>query len=153
HFRSHADMAGELLEYDRRNVLVVDWGGGTLDLTLCRLDGGHVTQFHNSGSWEVGGDRFDQAIREGVIERFCKPTGIGASREIHPDARLRLRHDSERNKIALSTRSSVRFYRPGFFRDPDGTLEYLLTREEMEEMTRPIVEAGMTRVRALLESA
>jgi molecular chaperone DnaK (HSP70) len=153
HFRSHADMAGALREYDRRNVLVVDWGGGTLDLTLCRLDGGQVSQFHNSGSWDVGGDRFDEAIREGVIERFCNKTGIGAASEIHPDARLRLRHDSETHKIALSTRSSVRFYRPGFFRDPDGTLEYQLTREEMEEMTRAIVQAGMTRVRALLDSA
>ena len=153
HFRSHEDMDATLREYDRRNILVVDWGGGTLDLTLCRLDGSQVMQFHNSGSWEVGGDKFDEAIREGVIERFCNNTGIGADSEIHPGARLRLRHDSERNKIALSTRSSVTFYRPNFFRDPDATLEYMLTREEMEEITRPIVQAGMTRIKALLDSA
>jgi molecular chaperone DnaK (HSP70) len=153
HFRSDEDMAGALREYDRRNVLVVDWGGGTLDLTLCRLNGGQVTQFLNSGSWEEGGDKFDEAIREGVIERFCNKTGIGADSEIHPDARLRLRHDSEQRKIALSRRSSVRFYRPGVFRNPDATLEYLLTREEMEEMTWPIVRSGMDRIRALLDSA
>jgi molecular chaperone DnaK (HSP70) len=153
HFRSHEDTAGALREHDRRNVLVVDWGGGTLDLTLCRLSGGQVTQFLNSGSWEEGGDKFDEAIREGVIERFCNKTGIGAGSEIHPDARLRLRHDSERSKIDLSTRSSVTLYRPGFFRNPDETLQYLLTREDMEEMTRPIVQSGMDRIRALLDSA
>ena len=152
HLRSHKDMASALYEYDRRNILVVDWGGGTLDLTLCRLNGGQVTQFHNSGSWEVGGDKFDEAIREEVIKRFCNENGIGADSEIHPDARLRLRHDSEQHKIALSTRSPVTFYRPGFFRNPEATLEYRLTREEMEEMTRPIVHAGMTRIRALLDS-
>jgi molecular chaperone DnaK len=146
-------MAAALREYDRRNVLVVDWGGGTLDLTLCQVNGLRLLQRRNSGSDDVGGRHFDEAIRNGVIEQFCKQAGIDAGSEVHADARIRLLHDSEENKIALSTRSSITFYRQGFFRNPDATLEFRLTREAMEEMTRPIVQAGMGRITELLESA
>jgi molecular chaperone DnaK len=153
YFRSSSDMAALQRRYNRRNLLVVDWGGGTLDLTLCRLDGGRLTQIRNSGSSDVGGDVFDDAIRNGVIERFTKETGIGIDGDIHPDARTRLLHDAETNKIALSTRSAVTFYRQGFFREPEATLEYRLTREVMEDITSQIVRSGIRRIADLLESA
>jgi molecular chaperone DnaK (HSP70) len=153
YFRSLADTSSAMREYDRRNLLVVDWGGGTLDLTLCRLEGGRIRQIRNGGSDELGGDRFDEAIRNGVIERFCAEQGIGDERDVHPDARLRLLHDSEQNKIDLSKRDSVTFYRPGFFRDPQADLELRVTRSEMEAMTRHLVSGGINQVEALLDAA
>lgn len=153
YFRSSPDMAALQRQYNRRYLLVVDWGGGTLDLTLCRLDGSRITQIRNNGSDEVGGDRFDEAVRNGVIERFTKETGIGLDSDIHPDARTRLLHDAEANKIALSTRSAVTFYRQGFFREPEATLEYRLTREVMEEMTSDLVRTGVSGITQLLDSA
>jgi molecular chaperone DnaK (HSP70) len=153
YFRSAPDMAAMQRQYNRRYLLVVDWGGGTLDLTLCRLDGGRITQIRNHGTDEVGGDRFDEAIRNGVIERFTKETGVGVDSDVHPDARTRLLHDAEMNKIALSTRSAVTFYRQGFFRDPDATLEYRLTREVMEEVTSDLVRTGVSGITHLLDGA
>src|ERR1035437_10619384 len=44
---------------ERRLVLVFDWGGGTLDLTLCRLHHGTLLQILNLGDQEVGGDKLD----------------------------------------------------------------------------------------------
>lgn len=152
YFRSRADIAASMREYDQRNILVVDWGGGTLDLTLCRLSAGRLMQRRNNGSDEVGGDRFDEAIRTGVVKAFCNQNGIGVDSEIHPDAQRRLLHDSEKNKIDLSTRAVVTFYRQGFFREPAATLEYRLTREAMEEMTRPLVQTGLRQITALLDS-
>lgn len=61
-----AEMARRLA---RRNVLVVDWGGGTLDLTLCRVDEEQVRQLRNGGSAQVGGDEFDKVIRDEVVKR------------------------------------------------------------------------------------
>lgn len=40
HFRSSDDLPAMLRRYDRQLALVFDWGGGTLDLTLCRLEDG-----------------------------------------------------------------------------------------------------------------
>jgi molecular chaperone DnaK len=150
--RAHPDPAGALRALNRRNVLVIDWGGGTLDLTLCRIGGGRVVQLRNGGSAEVGGDRFDEAIREEIIKRFTEQEGLGSDAEIHPEAKLRLLHDSENNKIALSERPAISFYRPDFFRQPQVTLEYRLTRDELDEITRPIITSGMHEVETVLES-
>ena len=153
YFRSAPDTVSLLREYDRRNILVVDWGGGTLDLTLCRIEGRRILQIRNSGTDEVGGDRFDEAIRDHVIAEFSLEHGLGPEADMYPDARVRLRHDSEANKIALSTRSSATFYRQAFFRQPELTLEYRLTREAMEKAVAPLLAEGITRVQALLDSA
>ncbi|GAT04198.1 Hsp70 family protein [Mycolicibacterium fortuitum] len=150
--RGQADTKESLRALNRRNVLVVDWGGGTLDLTLCRIEGGRAVQLRNGGSDEVGGDRFDEAIRNEVIRRFSASAGIPDDAYIHPDAKLRLLQDAETNKIALSERSAVSFYRPDFFSQPAATLEYRLTREELDEVTRPLIMSGMREIDSLLES-
>lgn len=150
--RGQRDAAEVRRALNRRNILVVDWGGGTLDLTLCRVDGGRVTQLRNGGSDQVGGDRFDEAIRNEVIRRFAEQADLPVDAEIHPEAKLRLLHDSETNKIALSDRAAVSFYRPDFFRSPSTTLEYRLSREELDEITRPLVTAGLREIESLLDS-
>ena len=153
YFRSLPDMAAALREYQRRNILVVDWGGGTLDLTLCRINDNRIVQVRNGGSDELGGDRFDEAVRAGVIERFSNAHGLEPGHTIDTDARLRLLHDSERNKIDLSERQKVTFYRPGLFRGPDVDLELGVTRDDLEGMTRNLVQGGINRITSLLESA
>ena len=60
-FRSQ-NLPAMLRRYDKKLVLVFDWGGGTLDLTLCRTMGNNIIQIMNDGTDEVGGDVFDEAI-------------------------------------------------------------------------------------------
>ena len=148
--RSHDDPDSLSQSLQNRNVLVVDWGGGTLDLTLCRLEGNKVSQIRNGGSDEIGGDRFDHAIRDEVIKRAIEASGVNPDVKISPEAKLRLLHTSEMNKIELSIRDSVTFYRPEFFDSDD--LNYRLTREELDEITRPLIDAGISEIRSLLES-
>lgn len=136
----------------RRNVLVVDWGGGTLDLTLCRVEPTRILQLRNGGTDQVGGDEFDDVIYKEVVSRFARDNGIDAGDSGYPEARLRLRQDAEETKIALSDRESVSFYRPGYFQKSGTTLQYTLGRPEMEEMTRPLVDAGAAEIHSLLES-
>lgn len=136
----------------RRNVLVVDWGGGTLDLTLCRVDDSQVRQLRNGGSNQVGGDEFDKVIRNEVVNRYRLREGIDENDVASPEADLRLLQDAERNKIELSAdRVDVTFYRPSYFQS-GGTLQYQLTRQELEEITRPLVTAGIAEIESLLDS-
>lgn len=135
-----------------RNVLVVDWGGGTLDLTLCRIEPGRVVQVRNGGNDLVGGDKFDEVIRDEVIKRFSNRRGISDSDRPIRDQRLRLLQDAEDNKIALSERPSVSFYRPNFFPESGATLEYSLSRQELDEMIRPLVAAGVHEIEALFKT-
>lgn len=152
YLRGAKDPAGVARSLMKRNVLVVDWGGGTLDLTLCRLEPGRILQRRNGGTDAVGGDKFDQVIRDEVVKRFSVKKGIASADHPLPEARLRLRQDAERNKIALSERASVTFYRPSYFPESGTTLEYTLSRQELEEITRPLVTAGIREIESLLDS-
>jgi molecular chaperone DnaK len=137
----------------RRNVLVVDWGGGTLDLTLCRLVRGRILQLRNGGSDKVGGDEFDKVLRDEVVARFSARNRIAPTDHPSLEARLRLLQDAERAKIALSDeRDRTTLYRPGYFPESGTTLEYSLTRQELEEITRPLVSSGMREIESLLDS-
>lgn len=148
--RGAKDPDGVARALDRRNVLVVDWGGGTLDLTLCHVRDRRVVQMRNGGASDIGGDAFDEAIRNEVIARAMLAGGIDPGISIGSDASARLLHMSELNKIELSVRDVVTFYRPGFFGDAD--LNLRMARSELETVTRPLVNAGLDRIEALLDS-
>ncbi|MBE4719874.1 Hsp70 family protein [Pseudarthrobacter sp. AB1] len=152
HLRGASDPESEIRGLMRRNVLVVDWGGGTLDLTLCRIEPGRILQLRNGGTANVGGDKFDEVIRDEVVAKFSVRQGISASDQPTRDARLRLLQDAERNKIELSERASVTFYRPSYFPVSGTTLEYSLTRQELDGITRPLVTSGIREIESLLES-
>lgn len=152
HLRESHDAENLARKFKGRSILVVDWGGGTLDLTLCRVEPGRIVQLRNGATEEVGGDKFDEVIRNEVVSRFSISNGIGSDDEPTREARLRLLHDAERNKIDLSSRQSVTFYRPGYFARSGTTLEYSLTRAELDEMTSPLVESGIHRIQSLLDS-
>ncbi|NEX19866.1 Hsp70 family protein [Thiorhodococcus mannitoliphagus] len=153
-FRSQSDLAAALRRYDRKLMLVFDWGGGTLDLTLCRLTDGMLVQNRNDGTDEVGGDTFDEAIRNEVVKRVLEQRGLDDATRINPDALTRLLHRCERAKIDLSERTSVAIYVPGFFQGvADEDLDYRLTRDELEEIVSPLLNKGLNRIAKLLDTA
>lgn len=152
HLRGMSDPDSEIRALMRRNVLVVDWGGGTLDLTVCRIEPGRILQLRNRGTSHVGGDKFDQVIHEEVVARFSNKYGISESDHPTREARLRLLQDAENNKIALSERASVTFYRPSYFPESGTSLKYPLNRQELDEITRPLVTYGIREIESLLDS-
>lgn len=152
YLRTSEDFAATLRRYDRQLILVFDWGGGTLDLTLCRLVDGLLVQVVNDGTDEVGGDLFDDALKNEVEKRFREANSIAETAAVQSEARPRLMHACERAKIDLSQRSRVNVYVPNFFRgldDPD--LDYPLPRDELESMVAELIDKGMARIEKLLE--
>lgn len=149
--RSRTSPEDWLREYDRKLILVVDWGGGTLDLTLCCLQSGSLVQLANTGSAEVGGDKFDEAIRSEVIARSWKESDTPEDATIHPDAKTRLLHQCEEAKIDLSDRASYAIYVPSFFDHEEGHLDYSLDRAELESITGRLVKKGAELIDGLLE--
>jgi len=136
----------------RRIVLVVDWGGGTLDLTVCRIEPGRILQLRNGGTPNVGGDKFDQVIRDEVVTRFSNKNGIAKTDHPTREARLKLLQTVERNKIELSEQARVTVYGASYFPESGKTLEYPLSRQELDEITRPLVTAGIREIESLLDS-
>lgn len=153
-FRTKSDLAQALRQYDRKLILVFDWGGGTLDLTLCRLVDGMLVQVRNDGTDEVGGDSFDELLRNEMLKRVMEANGFDDNVEHYPDAMSRLLHRCERAKIDLSSREKVELYVQSFFQDVENDdLDYSLSRDTLEEIVSPLLDKGLNRISRLLESA
>jgi molecular chaperone DnaK len=152
YLRSSDDFEATLRRYDRQLVLVFDWGGGTLDLTLCRLVDGLLIQVGNDGTDEVGGDWFDDELKNEVERRVRASRSLSDDVEVQAEGRSRLLHACERAKIDLSQRSRVNIYVPNFFRgldDPD--LDFPLSREELDAIVAKLVNKGLARIERLLD--
>jgi actin-like ATPase involved in cell morphogenesis len=151
HLRGASATDDLIRHYDRQLLLVVDWGGGTLDITLCRPIDGVLYQIANDGTDQVGGDVFDDVIRASVLDRVLVSRGLEAHTAIRPDAIVRLRHQCEIAKIALSGRRQATIYVPSFFRGTeDESLDYQIQQEELSALVRPVLEKGIARIAALL---
>jgi molecular chaperone DnaK len=153
-FCAQEDISATLRNYDRKLILVFDWGGGTLDLTLCRLIDGMLVQIKNDGSYEVGGDTFDELLAHEIERRVLEGMDDAENATVLTDAKTRLVHRCERAKIDLSTRDKVQLYIANFFRGTKSDeLDYSLSREEMEDIVSPLLDKGLSRINKLLEAA
>jgi molecular chaperone DnaK (HSP70) len=154
HLRTQPDFASEIRRLDRQYMLVFDWGGGTLDLTLCRLVDGYLVQIANHGCSHLGGDVIDESIMNEVVLRHCVKHAQLGSVGVAVDAQKRLLARAERAKIDLSTKSQAQIYVPNYFRteevDPD--LDYVLPRDELEEIVSAKLTEGLQMIGALLKS-
>lgn len=56
----------------KKNVLVFDLGGGTLDVTLVRIEDTDYKVFATSGDTHLGGEDFDQRVMNHLIQKFNK---------------------------------------------------------------------------------
>ena len=153
HLRASADLATALRERDQSRILVADWGGGTLDLTLCELDRGHLVQIRNAGTTSVGGDHLDVRIRNRVLDeasaRWSAPRREGVSRAAH----RRLLAASERAKIKLSDTEAYTVYVPSFTEGSDGDLELRIDRAWLDATIGRDIAEGVRQVEQLLEEA
>ncbi|MFC0681764.1 Hsp70 family protein [Lysobacter korlensis] len=151
YIRGSSDVGDILRDLRGRTVLVVDWGGGTLDLTLCTVGRDRVLQIASGGTATVGGDHFDEAIRNAVEQRFAAETDLAADDRPSKAARLRALKRAEDNKKELSSQPKASFYQPGYFGASGTDLVYALTRTELESITRPLIDEAMLEIDSLLE--
>ena len=152
YFKDQADFQHVLSKYQGRLALVFDWGGGTLDLTLCRVVNGAVTQVMNAGDNNVGGDFIDEAILTEVIKRHATHENVPIGAPVEPGARAKLLDACERAKIALSTESEVLIYVDDYYLggDFDGDIECILTRNDLSTISKHFVNSGLACIDRLL---
>jgi molecular chaperone DnaK len=151
--RNADDIDGVLRDLRGRTILVVDWGGGTLDLTLCTIDRDRVVQIASGGNSDVGGDYFDEAIRNSVERFVARDNGLDANDLPIAAARLRALKRAEDNKKELSDQARASFYQPGYFATSGTDLVYELTRTELDDLTSPLIDEGMAEIDSLLGRA
>jgi len=98
----------EYLKEKRENILVFDWGGGTLDITLVKLDSGTIYEVNNQGYPDKSGDYFDELLMKDVIDTFQQENGITPHGfRLEPGIESILLHEVEFAKIDLSRKDNV----------------------------------------------
>lgn len=154
YLRSQQDYRRRLAELDGCRILVFDWGGGTLDLTLCQVHRGQIIQLANVGDDEVGGDRFDELVRNHVRDLHARQHQI---EEIVPlerdEARIMLLNQCELRKIELSERETATAFVRNYLRldGPGRDVNVTLSRSMLAECTRDLVNRGLGTIDALLQ--
>ena len=61
---------------DDQTVLVYDFGGGTLDVTILRIHHGIFEEISSKGIGKLGGDDIDAALGKVLADRFQEKTGF-----------------------------------------------------------------------------
>lgn len=155
HLRTQANFRQELRRLDREYLMVFDWGGGTLDLTLCQMVDGMLLQIRNDGASDVGGDVVDEMLKNEILKRFLETSGIVEDIPLAVGAEKKLMARAETAKIQLSSRTTSTVYVPDFFESgvQDKDLEYELSRAELDEIVRSKLDFGIRRIGQLLKKA
>ena len=158
YLRAQPDYRRELANLEGRAVLVFDWGGGTLDLTVCKIQGGSIIQIASLGDNEVGGDEFDAKLCNFVRRRHATAYGLEDIVSLEqPGMAAKLLNQCELAKIELSRKGAKKhsvFIRN--FLKVEGPAQHLnvtITRKELEEISFGIVSRGLRRINELLERA
>lgn len=158
YLRSQTEFQRQLARFEGRTVLVFDWGGGTLDLTLCRIQSGTIMQIASLGDNEVGGDRFDERLRNLLRAKHAAASGLDdVSALEQPGMAAKLLNQCEVVKISLSapgTDSEDVIIRD--FLRTEGKGRHLVasvTKDELEKESAGIVSRGLARIDEILELA
>jgi molecular chaperone DnaK len=131
-------------------ILVFDFGGGTLDVTIMEMwkEGGFKV-VATSGDTQLGGTDMDNAFVDYIAREFERDTGINLKNDRM--AMQRLREAAEKAKVELSSTLSTDINLPFITADASGPKHLTMTvnRAKLEELVGPIIE----RCRGPLEQA
>ncbi|MCL0049634.1 molecular chaperone DnaK [Peptococcaceae bacterium] len=148
-----AALAYGLDKEDNQTILVYDLGGGTFDVSILELGDGVFEVKATSGNNRLGGDDFDRAIVNWMLEEFKKETGIDLKNDRM--AMQRLYEAAEKAKIELSSVTTTNINLPFITATEDGPrhLDLTLTRAKFEELTADLIEKTMGPTRQAMEDA
>lgn len=136
-----------------KNVLVYDFGGGTLDVTVLEMFEGVLEVKASSGNNKLGGKDFDNLLMDYLIEQFSQRYTVNVSDDAR--AMMRLKDAAEKCKIALSAAEQYPMILP-FFADIGGSpvsLEEVISRELFESLIKEHIESSAKQIRNALEDA
>jgi molecular chaperone DnaK len=121
-------------------ILVFDFGGGTLDVTIMDFGGGVFEVRSTSGDTSLGGTDMDNTIMKHLAEDFKRDTGVDLMND--DQAVQRLREAAEKAKIELSTTLTSDINLPFITATAEGPkhLTATLTRAKLEELVDPIIK-------------
>ena len=140
-----------------RKIAVYDLGGGTFDVSIIEIaDIDGEKQFEvlsTNGDTFLGGEDFDQALIEYIIDEFRKESGADLSKDVL--ALQRLREAAEKAKIELSSTQQTEINLPYITADASGPkhLNLKVTRAKLEALVEDLIERTLAPCRTAINDA
>ena len=143
-----ASLAYGLDRKQNGTIAVYDFGGGTFDISILKLQDGIFEVIATNGDTHLGGDDIDNLLIAVAVADIAGDLGLDARQ--HPDLVQRLRRAVIEAKIALSSQPAAELE----VELPEGKLyQRTITREMFEQMIQPIVERTLEPCRQALKDA
>lgn len=121
-------------------IAVLDFGGGTFDVTIMEMDNKVFEVISTAGDTQLGGTDMDNILVDYIASEFQRENGVDLRND--SKAMQRIREGAERAKIELSTTLSTEVNLPYITSDSNGPLHMniALTRAKLESLIQPILE-------------
>lgn len=140
--------------------LVFDFGGGTFDAALVRLEDGVMQVVDTEGDNYLGGKNLDYAIVDGIILPYLKKNyaleGIlqdEGKRQILRDA-MKYYAEQAKNQLSFKPQVDIMSQLDEFGEDDEGVpveLDLVITQKQVETMVRPYFQKAVDMTKRLLE--
>jgi molecular chaperone DnaK len=134
-------------------IAVYDLGGGTFDISILEIGDGVFEVKATNGDTHLGGDNWDSALIDYLIEEFKKEQGI----DLRSDkmALQRLKEEAEKAKIALSSTQSTDINLPFITADASGPkhLNIPLSRSKLEQICDGLYQRTVAPFKACLKDS
>ena len=134
-----------------KTVLIYDLGGGTFDCTLLKMefvgDQKKLNVVASNGDPFLGGKDWDAALRDHVIEEFCRETGEDEdSMKNDTECMVELSESVEKIKKQLTARETVKL--PVNYNGNKQVIE--ITRDTFDSITESLLQKTISLVNAML---
>ena len=148
-----ASLAYGLDKKEDQKIAVYDLGGGTFDVSVLDIGEGVFEVMATNGDTHLGGDDFDQAVIDWLLEEFKSDQGVDLSSDNM--ALQRLKESAEKAKCELSSAQSTDINLPFITADASGPkhLNVTLTRAKLEQLCEDLVERTSGPVRDCMKDA
>jgi len=135
-----AALAYGLDKSDDKVIAVYDLGGGTFDVSVLEIQKGVFEVKSTNGDTLLGGEDFDNALVDHLIEEFKKDQGIDLKQDVM--ALQRVREAAEKAKCELSSSLQTDINLPYLTMDATGPkhMNMKLSRSKFETIVESIVK-------------
>lgn len=143
-------------ELEGQNILVFDWGGGTLDITLAAVRSGRMIQAAKADLGHRAGDHFDDKILRLSHHRFLEHSNLSLeSAPVSPTLKDRYLARCEAAKFILSAEQSADLDVTSAFRVNGKVYDVTqrLTRDDFESEIGIDVRDAMLKVDSVIDEA
>ena len=134
-------------------VAVYDLGGGTFDISILELGDGVFEVKSTNGDTSLGGEDFDSAITNYIINEFKKDNGIDLTSD--KLAVQRVREAAEKAKIELSSASETDVNLPFITADKSGPkhIAMKISRAKLESLVGELIQRTLAPCKQAIKDA